>query len=71
MSESFVLDQPILEPSTANALQAEKDAYKKHQDDALDVESHMLATMNFELQKQHENMNAYDMVVHLKKLNQG
>ena len=31
----------------------------------------MLATMNSELQKQHENMDAYDMVVHLKKLYQG
>lgn len=41
----------------------ENDAYKKHQDDALDVSWLMLATMNYELQKQHRNMDAYDMIV--------
>ena len=30
----------------------------------------MLATMNSERQKQHENMNAFDMIVHLKRLYQ-
>ena len=48
-----------------------KDAYKKHQDDALDIKCLMLATLNSELQKQHENMDAYDKVVHLMKLYQG
>ena len=67
----YVLEQPIPEPPAPNAPRAEKDAYKKHQDDALDVGCLMLATMNSELQKQHENMDAYDMVVHLKKLYQG
>ena len=48
----YVLEQPIPEAPPANAPQADKDAYKKHQDDALDVSCLMLATMNSELQKQ-------------------
>ena len=31
----------------------------------------MLVTMNFELQKQHELISAYDMVEHLRQLYQG
>ena len=66
----YVLEQPIPDQPAANAPRADKDAFKKHQDDALDVGCLMLATMISELQKQHENMDAYDMIVHLKKLYQ-
>ena len=52
----YVLEQRISEAPPANATRDDKDAYKKHQDDALDVSSLMLATMNSELQKQHELM---------------
>ena len=68
--KSYVLEKPILEPPTVNSVRADKNAYKKHQDDALDIRCLMLATMNSELQKQHENMNAFDMIVHLKRLYQ-
>ena len=71
MRKLYVLEQPILEPPAISAPKAKKDAYKKHQDDALDIRYLMLATMNSELQKQHENMDAYDMVVYLTKLYQG
>ncbi|MCI82712.1 putative retrotransposon protein, partial [Trifolium medium] len=47
-------------PSSAH--KAERDAYKKHVDDALEVGCLMLETMNSELQKQHENMDAFDMI---------
>ncbi|XP_074559939.1 uncharacterized protein LOC141815992, partial [Curcuma longa] len=67
----YVLEQSIPEPPAPTATRADKDAYKKHQDDALDVSCLMLATMNSELQKQHENMDAYGMVEHLKQLYQG
>src|SRR4051812_38947542 len=56
-----VLDQPIPNQPAANAPRADKDAFKKHQDDALDVNFLILATIISELQKQHENMDAYDM----------
>ncbi|KAK8547494.1 hypothetical protein V6N12_031631 [Hibiscus sabdariffa] len=45
------LDEPA-----ANAPRADKDKFKKHMDDMVDVGCLMLATMNSELQKQHENM---------------
>ncbi|XP_074573476.1 uncharacterized protein LOC141829898 [Curcuma longa] len=67
----YVLEQPLPEAPATTATRAEKDTYKKHQDDALDVSCLMLATMNSELQKQHENMDAHDMVEHLKQLYQG
>ena len=53
-----------------NAPKKDVYAYEKHLDDALDVGCLMLATMIPELQKQQENMEAYDMIVHLKKLYQ-
>ena len=37
----------------------------------VDVGCLMLATMNPELQKQHEDMVAYEMIEHLKELYQG
>ena len=66
----YVLEGPLPDAPLANAPRAEKDAYKKHQDDALDVGCLMLATMNSELQKQHEEMGAFDMIEHLKELYQ-
>ncbi|KAK8574343.1 hypothetical protein V6N13_016143 [Hibiscus sabdariffa] len=42
--------------------------FKKHMDDMLDVGCLMLATMTSELQKQHEDMVAYEMVQNLKEI---
>ena len=67
----YVLDGPIPAAPALTAPRAEHNAYKKHQDDALDVSCVMLATMNAELQKQHELMDAYEMIEHLKKLFEG
>ena len=67
----YVLDGPIPAAPATTAPRAEHNAYKKHQDDALDVSCLMLATMNSELQKQHELMDAYEMIEHLKKLFEG
>ncbi|KAG6532166.1 hypothetical protein ZIOFF_006004 [Zingiber officinale] len=69
--KQHVPETPIPEAPPATATRADRDAYKKHQDDALDVSCLMLATMNSELQKQHELMTAYDMVEHLRQLYQG
>ncbi|KAK8689723.1 hypothetical protein V6N13_088436 [Hibiscus sabdariffa] len=40
-------------------------------DDMLDVSCLMLAIMSPELQKQHEDMNAYDMIQNLKEIYEG
>ena len=66
----YVLEKPLPAKPPARASVAEKDAYKKHENDALDVSCLMLATMSPELQKQHEEMVAYDMIEHLKELYQ-
>ena len=62
----YVLDIPHPQPLAAGATEAQRNAYQKHLDDATDVCCLMLATMTAELQKQHERMDAYDMIEHLK-----
>ncbi|KAK8613093.1 hypothetical protein V6N13_104415 [Hibiscus sabdariffa] len=52
----------------ANAPRDDKDKFKKHMDDMLDVGYHMLATMTPKLQKQHEDMVAYEMIQNLKEI---
>ncbi|KAK8708456.1 hypothetical protein V6N13_059496 [Hibiscus sabdariffa] len=45
-----------------------KDDFEKLMDDMVDVGCLMLATMNPELQKQHEDMVAYEMIQNLKEI---
>ncbi len=45
----YVLEQPHPSPLPENATRAERDAYRKHLDDATDVACLMLATMSSEL----------------------
>ena len=67
----YVLETPVPEEEPpSSAPKAEREAYKKHLDDANEAACLMLATMNSELQKQHENMSAFDMIGHLKMLYQ-
>ncbi|KAL4332271.1 hypothetical protein GQ457_07G008160 [Hibiscus cannabinus] len=49
----------------------DKYKFKKHMDDTLDVGCLMLATMVPELQKQHEDMVAYEMIQNLKEIYEG
>ncbi|VFQ89889.1 unnamed protein product [Cuscuta campestris] len=51
--------------------QHKQDAYEKHVKDDNQVSCVMLATMITELQKQHENMKAHEMIVALRQLYQG
>ncbi|KAG8501098.1 hypothetical protein CXB51_003177 [Gossypium anomalum] len=67
----YVIEQPLPNEPPTNASRADRDAYKKHLNDMVDVGCLMLAIMNPEIQKQHENMVAYDMIEHLKELYQG
>ena len=64
----YVLDEPLPEEPADNAPRAEKNAYEKHHNDSIDVACLMLATMSFELQKDLENMEAYDMIFNLKEM---
>ncbi|KAK8563326.1 hypothetical protein V6N12_035475 [Hibiscus sabdariffa] len=55
----------------ANASRADKDKFKKHMDDMVDVGCLMLATMTPELQKQHKDMVSYEMIQNLKEIYEG
>ena len=63
----YVLDNEIPnEPPANNAPRDERDAYSKQLNDSVNVSCLMLTTLNSELQKQFEEMEAFDMMVHLK-----
>ena len=64
----YVLDEPLPEEPADNAPRAEKNGYEKHHNDSIDVACLMLATMSSELQKDLENMEAYDMIFNLKEM---
>ncbi|VFQ88800.1 unnamed protein product, partial [Cuscuta campestris] len=69
--KEYVLEKPIPPAPPANAPKAIKDAYEKHVKDDNQVSCVMLATMITELQKQHEDMKAHEMIVALRQLYQG
>ena len=64
----YVLDEPLPEEPGDYAPRAEKNAYEKHHNDSIDVACLMLATMSSELQKDLENMEAYNMILNLKEM---
>ena len=55
-------------PLVENETCAKQNAYQKQIDDAIDVSCLMLTTMSAELKKQHEHIDAYDMIDHLQRL---
>ena len=64
----YVLDAPIPEPPADGASCVTKESYEKHLEDTLNVSSLLLLSMTSELQKQHEDMDAYDMIISLKSM---
>ena len=64
----YVLDEPLPEEPVDNVPRAEKNAYEKHHNVFIDVAYLMLATMSSELQKDLENMEAYDIIFNLKEM---
>ena len=64
----YVLDEPLPKEPVDNAPRVENNAYQKHHNDSIDVARLMLATMSSELQKDLENMEAYDMILNLKEM---
>ncbi|KAK8539407.1 hypothetical protein V6N12_043033 [Hibiscus sabdariffa] len=69
--KEYVIEEAIPNDPGAKNPRAEKDKFKKHMDDMLDVGCLMLATMTPELQKQHEDMVAYEMIQNLKEIYEG
>ncbi|KAK8562382.1 hypothetical protein V6N12_010465 [Hibiscus sabdariffa] len=69
--KQYVIEERDPNEPGANAPRADKDMFKKHLDDMIDVGCLMLATMTPELQKQHEDMVAYEMIHNLKEIYEG
>ncbi|KAK8564604.1 hypothetical protein V6N12_058187 [Hibiscus sabdariffa] len=69
--KEYVIEEPVPNEPAANAPRADKQKFKKHMDDMLDVSCLMLATMTSELQKQHEDMGAYEIIQNLKAIYEG
>ncbi|KAK8593024.1 hypothetical protein V6N12_045113 [Hibiscus sabdariffa] len=55
--KEYFIEEPVPNDPGANASRADKDKFKKHVDDMVDVGCLMLATMTPELQKQHEGLH--------------
>ncbi|KAL4364065.1 hypothetical protein GQ457_04G018560 [Hibiscus cannabinus] len=68
---TYVIEEPVPNDPGANAHRADKDKFKKYMDDMVDVGCLMLVTMTPELQKQHEDMVAYEMIQNLKEIYEG
>ncbi|KAK8563377.1 hypothetical protein V6N12_035525 [Hibiscus sabdariffa] len=69
--KEYVIEEAVPNDPGPNASRADKDKFKKHMDDMVDVGCLMLATMTPELQNQHENMVAYEMIQNLKEIYEG
>ncbi|KAK8619728.1 hypothetical protein V6N13_136008 [Hibiscus sabdariffa] len=69
--KEYVIEEAVPNDPGPNASRDDKDKFKKHMDDMVDVGCLMLATMTPELQKQHENMVAYEMIQNLKEIYEG
>ncbi|KAK8713414.1 hypothetical protein V6N13_148632 [Hibiscus sabdariffa] len=69
--KEYVIEEAVPNDPGANAPRADKDKFKKHMDDMLDVNCLMLVTMTPELQKQHEDMVTYEMIQNLKEIYEG
>ncbi|KAK8715434.1 hypothetical protein V6N13_042768 [Hibiscus sabdariffa] len=69
--KEYVIEEPVPNDPGANASRADKDKFQKHMDDMVDIGCLMLATMTPELQKQHEDMVAYEIIQNLKEIYEG
>ncbi|KAK8618054.1 hypothetical protein V6N13_115929 [Hibiscus sabdariffa] len=69
--KEYVIEEAVPNDPGANAPRADEDKFKKHMDDMLDFGCLMLATMTPELQKQHEDMVAYEMIQNINEIYEG
>ena len=63
-----VLEHPLPNEPARNASTAQREAFEKKKNDSNDVTCLMLATMSPELQKQFVDMEAYEIMTHLKEM---
>ena len=63
-----VLEHSLLNELARNATNAKREAFNKKKNDANDVNCLMLSTMSPELQKQFVDMEAFEIMTHLKEM---
>ena len=63
-----VLEHPLPNEPARNATNAQREAFDKRKNDSNDVTCLMLATMSPELQKQFVDMEAFEIMTHLKEM---
>ena len=63
-----MLDSPTPDMIEKDASEEERATYKMWKDGSVTVKCIMLASMNNELQKQHESMDVSSILLNLKKL---
>ena len=64
----YVLEEPLGDGPTGNAIDTIRNAYQKHSNDLVDVGCLMLATMTPGLQTSLMDTSAYDMIHHLRDM---
>ena len=65
---SYILDAPDPKPLENDATDEDKSTYKMWQNDFLTVKCIILASMNNELQRQHDSMDTQSILLNLKEL---
>ena len=63
-----VLEHPLPNEPARNATNAQREAFDKRKNDSNDVTCLMLATMSPELLKQFVDMEAFEIITHLKEM---
>ena len=66
---SYILDTPALDSFGEDAFKEERVIYKMWKDDSVTIKYIMLASMSNELQRQHEDMDVFSILLNLKELN--
>ena len=65
---SYILDSPAPDTIGEDAFEEERATYKMWKDDSVSVKYIMLASMNNELQRQHEDIDVPSILFNLKEL---
>ena len=65
---SYILDTPALDSLEEDASEEDRTAYKIWKDDSVTIKCIMLVSMSNELQRQHENMDIFSIILNLKEL---
>ena len=65
---SYILDTPAPDSLGEDAFEEERATYKMLKDDSVTIKCIMLASMSYELQRQHEDMDVSSILLNRKEL---